>query len=243
MDEDRQEFLKIRKTFVGGSDCASIMGVGDYSCALKVFNDKTGVEPDFPDFQSKSAMRGQEMEDYVAALYTKKTGRKLTKIKSMRMEGKPYLGVSMDRIVHYEDGSQGYLEIKTLGYWSWKKVKDEGLYDEYILQVQHGMRVTGLKKGSFAIFTPEIMKGDGWDLLYWDFEPNIELADAIEDKATDFWKLHVEHKIEPNGHAQPTKACENCIYRIRCWNTANIELPKKPRKTKGKKDESVTDSE
>jgi predicted phage-related endonuclease len=243
MTTNRKQFLERRKLFIGGSDVGSVLGVGDYACALRVYKDKTDAKPDFPDQDSPSAKRGREMEDFVADRYSQETKRRLTRIDSQTMPGARYLGVSADRIVHYGDGTQGPLEIKVLGIFSFKKIKEAGLYDEYILQLQHALRVLGMRKGSFAIFCPEVLAGEGWEMLHWDIEVDDKLGDVVQDRLTDFWELNVSHKIPPMPLAQPAKPCPSCPYRIQCTGLSNpLPMPRKPRKKKGDTSEPVTDN-
>lgn len=71
------EWLRLRKTGIGGSDAGAICGVNPYSSAMKVFQDKTreGVEE-----QDSEAVRiGHDLEDYVAQRFMEATGLKVRK--------------------------------------------------------------------------------------------------------------------------------------------------------------------
>ena len=60
----REEWLKMRKTGIGGSDAGAICGLNPYTSAMTVFHDKTteGVSE-----EDNEAMRqGRDLENYVA---------------------------------------------------------------------------------------------------------------------------------------------------------------------------------
>lgn len=241
--EDREQWLAERKHFIGASESPSVMGVGDYACARKVYYGKTGEIPDFIS-DSKSAQRGRDLEDYVAKLYSQRTGLRLTPGKTYKLEHKKYFAGTPDRVIHYPDGSQGTLQIKVVGIWSWKKILENGIPEDYIIQIQQELRAAGLKRGAYAVFCADILAGQGWELMFWDFQEDTKLQDIIEDKVTEFWKTNVHHKIIPPQLPQPSLPCPGCEYRVTCLGTPYPPLmPKKPRKKKGDKDESATSAE
>ena len=61
---DATEWLRLRKTGIGGSDAGAICGMNPYSSAMKVFQDKTSEDVEA---QDNEAIRiGRDLEDYVA---------------------------------------------------------------------------------------------------------------------------------------------------------------------------------
>ncbi len=60
------EWLRLRKSGIGGFDAGAICGVNPYSSAMKVFRDKTS---DIVEELDNEAVRiGHDLEDYVAHL-------------------------------------------------------------------------------------------------------------------------------------------------------------------------------
>lgn len=59
-----EEWLRLRKSGIGGSDAGAICGVNPYSSAMKVFRVKTGEEVEEQD--SEAIRIGHDLEDYVA---------------------------------------------------------------------------------------------------------------------------------------------------------------------------------
>ena len=58
------EWLRLRKSGIGGSDAGAICGVNPYSSAMKVFQDKTSEAVEEQD--SEAIRIGHDLEDYVA---------------------------------------------------------------------------------------------------------------------------------------------------------------------------------
>ena len=58
------EWLRLRKSGIGGSDAGAICGVNPYSSAMKVFRDKTSEEVEEQD--SEAIRIGHDLEEYVA---------------------------------------------------------------------------------------------------------------------------------------------------------------------------------
>ena len=71
------EWLRLRKSGIGGSDAGAICGVNPYSSAMKVFRDKTREEVEEQD--SEAVRIGHDLEDYVAQRFTEATGLKVRK--------------------------------------------------------------------------------------------------------------------------------------------------------------------
>ncbi len=71
----REEWLKLRKSGIGGSDAGAICGLNPYSSPMKVYQDKTSE--DVSDLDSESMRQGRDLEDYVARRFMEATGLKV----------------------------------------------------------------------------------------------------------------------------------------------------------------------
>ena len=74
-DMSREEWLRMRKTGIGGSDAGAICGLNPYASAMSVFYDKTTEELDLED--NESMRQGRDLEDYVARRFCEATGKKV----------------------------------------------------------------------------------------------------------------------------------------------------------------------
>lgn len=221
--ETLAEFTARRKRCLGGSDIASVMGVGRYGCAKKLFLDKTGVQKDEDDSDRMELRRGHRLEHIAASLYEEKTGRSVYYTSPMTVLGKPHLSVTMDRLTYKKDDEKkenpGYLELKVVGRGSWYKIKKEGLIDDYILQVQYGCAVGGLSWGAYGIYCPDLD-----DFMEWDVEADKELGAILLDKADDFWNFNVECGVEPDALPEDSPPCGVCPWSLTCRGKSLAEI-------------------
>ena len=78
----RDEWLRIRKGGIGGSDIGAIMGVNRFSSPLEVFLDKTTDR--VTDLSDNDAVYwGTVLEDVVAKEFEKRTGKKVAKMNAI----------------------------------------------------------------------------------------------------------------------------------------------------------------
>ncbi len=170
-DEIRAEFLKRRRTGLGGSDVGAIMGVSQYADALDVYLDK--VDPP-EDIDNPAMERGRFLEPVVSKMYELHSGRHLRMGKFRRDRGSPFLIGSPDRIIKQigvkphppeSHDSAGVLEIKTANRYVMKTMREKGLPQSYVLQLQHYMGLGGTTWGAFAVLCP-----DPWEFLTFSVE-------------------------------------------------------------------------
>lgn len=221
---EREQFLEERKKGVGGSDIASVLNEG-YGCRLRLWNQKRGIESDYPPEENDAMSLGQFLEPFFADKYFRVTGRILSIPLVRHMDEHPELFVHADRMVwngntHSDD--RGVLEIKSLGRATFWKTKREGLADDYSLQLQHAMLVTDATWGSFAIGSR-----DSGELLWWDVMRDEKLIDRILVEALRFW-VQVENGPAPAKLDPDDKRCQQCGYRERCHGDGFIGIAAPP---------------
>ncbi len=217
----RAEWLEERRLGIGGSDCASLFNVG-YGCRRRLWYDKRNVPADFPREESTLMRLGNALEPLLADIYEEKTGR------TVCIEGEPFvskdipeLRVNVDRTVSRASGDTfdfGLLEIKSVGRAVFYKYKREGLPEDYILQVQHGLTVTGFAFGAFAIGNR-----DNGDLTYWDVDRSDEICKEIATEAPLFW-AQVENGPIPAALEPDDPRCGKCDWRVTCQGNALIQI-------------------
>ena len=138
-DMCREEWLRLRKTGLGGSDAGAVCGLNPYSSPMKVYRDKTceGIEE-----QDNEAMRqGRDLEEYVAQRFTEATGLKVRRSNYMyRSKEYPFMIADVDRMVVGEDAG---LECKTVSAYNADKWEGGDIPLHYVLQCYHYMAVTG----------------------------------------------------------------------------------------------------
>jgi predicted phage-related endonuclease len=205
---------------IGGSDAKHLFNLEPYGCERKLWYQKRGTEPDFVPHKAIFD-RGHILEDIVAKMYTEQTGFKVRRVnRTLVHHNYDYLIGHIDRQIMNKEGETGVLECKTMGYYAFKKLKTEGLSDDYILQMQHYLAVTGYTWGAFAI-----LWADGWEFLTFEVQRDDELIQQIIDKASIFWRK-VENGQAPDRLDVKDKRCRSCEFRNKCQEALLLEYAK-----------------
>ena len=68
-----EEWLKLRKTGIGGSDAGAICGFNPYSSAMQVFYNKTNDNVE--EFNSDAVLIGHYLEDYLSQRFMESSQR------------------------------------------------------------------------------------------------------------------------------------------------------------------------
>lgn len=183
----REEWLRLRKSGIGGSDAGAVCGMNPFSSPAKVFQDKASDE--ISELDSEAVRQGNDLEDYVARRFMEATGLKVRRSNFMyRSAEHPFMLADVDRLVVGEDAG---LECKTASAYSADKWKDGNIPLHYIIQCVHYMIVTGRRTWYLAA----VILGKDFICrkLTWDDDIAAGLVAAEED----FWKNHVEKGILP----------------------------------------------
>lgn len=86
MTTNRTEWLKARRSGIGGSDVAAILNLNKFKTALDIYEDKISTEEP-KDQQSEAAYFGTILEDVVAKEFSKRTGLKVQRVNTMLRSG------------------------------------------------------------------------------------------------------------------------------------------------------------
>ena len=193
---DTTEWLRLRKTGIGGSDAGAICGMNPYSSAMKVFQDKTSEDVEA---QDNEAIRiGCDLEDYVAKRCMEASGLKVRKSNFMyRSTEHPFMIADVDRLVVGEDAG---LECKTASAYHADKWADGNIPLHYAMQCYHYMAVTGKRTWYIAAVIL------GREFTYRKLEWDDELINRLISTEEDFWDNHVVPGVIPPPDG--SKACD-----------------------------------
>ncbi len=196
---DNTEWLRLRKTGIGGSDAGAICGVNPYSSAMKVFREKT--REDVEEKDSEAIRIGHDLEDYVAQRFTEATGLKVRKSNFMyRSKEHPFMIADVDRLVIGEDAG---LECKTASAYNADKWADGNIPLHYIMQCYHYMAVTGKKVWYIAAVIL------GREFTFRKLEWDDELIRGLVTVEEEFWNNHIIPGIIPPPDG--SKACDEVL--------------------------------
>lgn len=182
------EWLEYRKQGIGGSDASVVCGVSRYKSPVELWLDKTGQLP--PQEAGEAAYWGTQLEPFVRAEFTKRTGIKVQCVRQLLQSGElPFMLANLDGVCEVPDYGTCVFEAKTAS--SYKAGEwDDAIPDEYQLQIQHYMAVTGYKAAYIAVLI-------GGNTFKWRFvERDEELISMLIDPEADFWR-HVQDCTPP----------------------------------------------
>ena len=92
----RDEWLQIRRGYIGGSDAGAIIGMNPYASAFSVWAEKTGKVPEFEG--NISTRTGTLLEDLVAKLFMEETGKKVHRLNfTVVNDAYPFACANIDR--------------------------------------------------------------------------------------------------------------------------------------------------
>lgn len=194
-DIAKQDWLRLRQKGIGSSDIGAVCGLNDYKSPLDIYNEKLADPPiEIPD--NEAMEWGRELEDDIATIYTRRTGKKTYRDRKIRIHPeKPFLMASVDRYaVEWVDGKRQFsiLEIKTVAGYA-KAKWDNTIPLSYYCQLQHQMYVTGIHRGEFALGI------DGHELEIIPVEYDPDFAEKQEEAAERFWNENVlKHNPPPD---------------------------------------------
>ena len=135
----RQEWLDLRRTGIGASDIAAVLGVSPWSTPRQVWIQKT--TPEAPEAMTNEDMEwGLRMEGLILAEAEDRLGLDFVPQLLVRSDERPWMMATVDGIT---DGA--VLEVKKVDDWSWDEIPDH-----YMMQVQWQLAVTGYDKGWIA---------------------------------------------------------------------------------------------
>jgi len=187
---NKQEWLKERKNYLGGTDLASVVGLSQYRTALDVYLDKTS---DNITEETSPAMRwGNLLEDVVAKEYAEVTGYNLEIEPNVLYHPEyKFLGANIDR---WADNKKHVLECKTAGFTKTKEWGDEGtdhIPESYLVQVALYAAICDVPKVDIAVLI------GGQDFRIYTYARDRELEDKLIKIAYNFWHNHIEKRIPP----------------------------------------------
>ena len=183
----KEERLALRHKYIGGSDCAAIVGMNPYSSKYSLWAEKTDlVEP----FKGNLATEvGTFLEPFVAKKWSEETGKKVHNDKlSFLNDQYPWAIANIDRKV---EGENSGLEIKTCSELRTKEFANGEYPENYYAQCMHYLAVTGYQKWYLAVLV------GNRQLLTYEIERNEDEIKALMDAEEEFWNKYVVPKVAP----------------------------------------------
>jgi len=213
------EQLEARKSGIGGSDVAAIMGLSPWKDANAVYLEKRGeITPDNID-DKEYVHFGNVLEQVVADEYTYRTGEKLEKRnKMLRHKKYPFLLANIDRKIV---GRPAVFEAKTADKYTagkWGEDGSDDIPEAYRCQIEHYFNVTGYDEGVLAVLI------GGNEFRKYPILRNAELSEMLLEGCIKFWE-RVQNGFPPEFDFTHRNTIDTLKKMYPGTNGETIELP------------------
>lgn len=212
----KEDWLDFRNKGIGGSDVSILCGINKYKSPIELWMEKTAQIK--PKECGEAAYWGTKMEPIIREEFTIKTGIKVETVNSiLRHEKYDFMLANVDGIVYDAELGNCIFEAKTASAFKQNQWQDN-IPEEYMLQIQHYMAVTGFK----ATYIAALIGGN--QFVYKLIKRDEELIDMIITLENDFWN-HVLTNTPPeiDGSEASTELL-NRLYPS-CSENSKIILP------------------
>lgn len=203
-ERTREQFLADRRTGIGGSDIAAILGISPWSTPRDVWASKLGKIEEKA--ETPAMYWGNVLEDVVAKEFSKRTGYKIQKHnRIVRHEKHPFLIANIDRLVitdpkkkpSTKDGkivTKALLECKTVSQYAKDEWGEDGtaeIPEYYKTQCHWYMLVTGAD----VVYLAALIGGN--DFRIYVIKRNETICNYLMNKGIEFWNNYVVTSIMP----------------------------------------------
>lgn len=202
---------ELRRTGIGGSDVAAVLGLSPWRTPMQVWMEKTGRESFEPDEQSRERMAwGTRLEDVVARHYAEHNAVQIRRInQTIRRPDAPIVMGHVDRAVCMPGtqarwnsglaaitGATSILEVKTasaraLESGEWGDTGSDVVPVYYWLQVQWYMGIGKVERADVAT----LFGGQHYREYRVQFDEQAFLG--VVKRATQWWERHVVADVPP----------------------------------------------
>ncbi len=175
----REDWLRARRSGIGGSDVAAILGLSNWKTPYSVWQDKIGQGVEIED---NAPMKwGRALEPVIRQEYAEATGRVVLQPTNMLRHPKyEFMLANLDGMT--ED--RRVVEIKTArSAQGWGEPGSDQVPQDYMFQVQHYMAVTGFEVADVAVLI------GGSDFRLYEVPADAELQEMMIDAESRFWQL------------------------------------------------------
>lgn len=206
------EWKGARQMGIGGSEAASVVGLGEFSSAFEVYLRKTETHPDGRDWEGNEAANwGTRLEPIVAAEHERRTGNRHVRPRHLYQHRSLdwMIGNPDDFVVDARTGEIGVFEAKTCSYFMgerWGSEPDEPA-TYALMQSVHYMELLDLDFADIAVLIA------GQDYRQYRIRRDPELSRMLIEYEADFWD-RVQRKDPPD----PTHLAADKDLLNRLWD-------------------------
>ncbi|MFE3033093.1 YqaJ viral recombinase family protein [Streptomyces canus] len=219
----RAQWEEVRRSGIGGSEVAKILGLNKYQGPRHVFEEKHGRPVPMDDQLAEYAEVGLEIEDFIAHLFTKRTGIPAVPTPgTLANTDRPWMRSNVDRYaLDPETGAVGApVELKNRSAYQLDDWQD-GVPDGPALQVHWNMAVGGWSYGWAVALV------GGNTLRYHRVERDEELVGTLIDVCGRWFQRHViEGYPPPADGLEATKDLLGQLWRVKPTDVVEVSRTK-----------------
>ncbi len=178
------EQLEMRKSGIGGSEAAAVLGLSKWSTPLQVYLKKKGLL----EVEQNDAMYwGSKKEALIREVYQEKTGMTVLVPDMMKHPKYDFMLANVDGIAN----GHRLLEIKTAAFdHEWGESGSTTIPQDYYVQVQHYLAVTQLKIADLVVLIGSS------DYRSYEIEPDLEFQEMMIAGESQWWE-NFKNDVEP----------------------------------------------
>lgn len=144
---ERDEWLQLRRNYIGGSDSAAVLGLNSYASPYSVWCEKKGITPDFDGNLATDV--GTYLEEFIAQRFAQETGKKVRRNNyCLFNDDYPWAMADIDRDIVGENAG---LECKSTSALNLKQYKGGEYPARFYVQCVHYLAVTGYDRWYLAV--------------------------------------------------------------------------------------------
>jgi putative phage-type endonuclease len=184
--ESEEQWHEERHKGIGGSEAAIILNASKWKTPHELFLEK--INPDHKPAPPTGQMkRGTHLEPYILKEYCANQNvyeSRLERTSNIMYDpDMPEMRGTVDAFFICNFERIGIVEAKSMSPYAWSHLKNEGLPQEYIIQVQDYMEISGLPWTDVAC-----LNCDTFELEIIRVERDPELGKIIRDAVKKFWQ-------------------------------------------------------
>jgi predicted phage-related endonuclease len=189
-----------RRTFLGGSDSAAVMGLGAYGrTAYKVWLSKTSEQPEELDLkQRKFLERRKRFEPQIVAMLREEFDAEIVAVNQRYQDPEhSFLAAELDFEWRDAEGEIQNGEIKTVHPMAfgeqhgWGEPGSDEIPIQYVAQVMHGMSV---KRRNLCVVAALIGIDD---MVFYRVPRDDDMIATMRAKCIQFWNDHIVPRVPP----------------------------------------------
>jgi putative phage-type endonuclease len=186
-----EQTIELRRSGIGGSDSAAVLGIDKYRTPLDVYYEKIGLTG--PIEETEAMYFGKILEEVIAEEFSRRTGLKVQRVnRTLRDKDSNFLMAHLDRKVV---GRKAAIECKTAGKWwkadEWGESGSDQIPMSYFIQCQHQALVADLE----VVYLPALLAGN--DFRIFEIPRNNNVIKEMKGRLISFWNDNVNKKIPP----------------------------------------------